>query len=251
MRRDPRAWSSGQFLLRGLRARDVLRLRQQEVVRRVTALTGDTGVKVVLGRSNLVTTAATLGERVFFRARRVRFMAGNACPASAAPDDPNARSSGTSHTRQFGSLRTSCGAWYPHEGVRTRVAASATTFAWQERQSTARFALELVRPVAADALRVTAGDQCRRWHDGLSLAVTFGTRGERASEAERVDGCVCGRSCTRRSGPCRLRRGWCGCLRGSSLRKPRIPASDPDAVAVTAQAGAGGVHGTGPGSCPV
>ncbi len=233
----------GQFLLVAIRARDVLRLRQQEVVRRVTALTGDTGVKVVLGRSNLVTTAATLGERVFFRARRVRFMAGNACPASAALRMIRM------HVRV--ALRTR-GTWVVANVVR-RVAIRAQRVRGHESRGqrhhirVARAAvhralrLELVRPVAADALRVTAGEQCRRWHDGLSLAVTFGTRGE-GIRGGSVLMAVAGRA--------HAVRGLAGCgVAGADVCVAARASRGYRLLilmrAVTAQAGAGGVHGNG------
>jgi hypothetical protein len=173
--------SQGQFLLVAIGARDVLRLRQLEVVRHVTALTGDARVKVVLGRGNLMTTAAILGDRVFFRARRVRFMTGDAGPAS------NALGMIRMHVRVALRTRRSGVVTHVVRGVAIRAQRVSGHESRREHHhiGVARTAvqrtlrLELVRAVAANALRVTSGEQCRYRHDGLSLAVTFGTRGER------------------------------------------------------------------------
>ena len=172
--------SQRQFLLVAIRTRDVLRLREFEVVRRVTALAGDARVKIVLGRGNLMTTAATLRERVFLHPRRVRFMAGDACPAS----DPLWVI--RMHVRV--ALRTRCSRVVAN--VVRRMAIGAQRVRGHEScgqhhhigvagaavQRALR--LELVRSMTADALRMTPGEQCRCRDDGLSLAVTFGTRGD-------------------------------------------------------------------------
>jgi hypothetical protein len=169
-----------QFLLMAIRARGVLRLRQLEVVRRVAALTGDAGVKIMLGRSDLMTTAATLRERVFLGSCRMRFMATDACAARDALRVIRM------HVRV--ALRAGCSRIAPH--VVRRVAARAQRVRGHESRGqhhhlgVARMAIdrplrfELVGPVATDALRVTASEQCRYRDDRLSLAVTFGTRGE-------------------------------------------------------------------------
>ena len=156
----------------------MLRQLDHEVMRRMTVLARHLAVKAVIGRRQLVAAAASSSERVSVFAPGVGVMTSEA-PARCGE-------LGVIRVHGFMTLRARSSRVVPHivGRVATRAARVLRHLGRGEHHHIlmARAALdrllgfECVRPMTAHALRVPAGKQRRRRHDGLVLAVTVDAR---------------------------------------------------------------------------